>query len=242
MISQRIITFLLILLSSFLFFSNLYAEDNKNVSLKIDKAEVIDSKNIEVFFNLDLMPDYSNDFKIVEKNNSINEIEIESISLVKPNTLDLFLKSDLTPLTEYDITAISVKGKNGENIEEWVYWIYSLKTSSNLKKYSEENNINTDNKNNTSPTDNENNTSLTNNKNNTSLTNNEEDIIKNLNSAWEEEIGNFWKEISDNELNKKVNVVAKKVEKLPTTWPETIFLIIFSLLLTFWFLYKGRKI
>ena len=197
-------------------YENIFKTEGKE-SLKISKVNVLDSKNIEVSFNLSLKSDdNTRDFKLIEKNNSINEYEVSKSELINKNTLKLFLNKDLESSKNYDLTVISVKWENWETIEAWIDWISNFRTNSNLKKYSKSNIKETKVK--------------------------VKDIVKSKEiKTTKVDDSNSWKEISNKDLDKKTENIAKKAEKLPQTWPETTLLLIFTLLLTWWIYLFKRK-
>ncbi len=76
------------------------------------------------------------------------------------------------------------------------------------------------------------------NNSNTSVEkNSQEDSVEKVTKSWANLAGS---EVDEKELEKHTSVVAEKTTDLPTTWPESILLILWSLIIAFVMFYFGR--
>ena len=184
----------------------------------LKEVNILSSNKLELTFNnyLDNWDWAEREFKIVNKNDSLDKLEVtESIlSEDDQSKLELSLDKDMTSSEEYEITVISLIDINWNNIKLWVDGLFSFTT---LETFPVENSIE---------------------KEETS----EEDLeeTKNLDS----ELNSAYDEPPANEVSKKeaTKVVAKETKKLPQTWPENWILLFIALsLCAFLFFMKIRK-
>lgn len=233
-------------------------------NLAIEKIKVIDSKNIIVVFNNNIDSTKDVEFKIEEKDNNLNEIAIDNVS-VEWNSVFITLNSDLESNKDYTLTVISLTWVNWETIEEWVNWVIDFNTGEIVELNSADTN-NSDWETNISTDDNSDleDNSKTDNASDTNEWNSdtENDWVVNNNSNTSSDVTN-WDSTSDTELNsadpettsltttdgtnlseeeikKTAELAAKKSEKLPQTGPTEWLLFIAALILAFW-ITKFRK-
>lgn len=123
-IFKAILTF-----SLFILFLNTYwANDN----FALTKAEIVWSKKINLIFNspLESASWAIRDFKIINKADDLDVINILSNNLVANNKLEINLDKALSVSTDYEINVISIKDNNWNNITKWINWIIAFKTPS----------------------------------------------------------------------------------------------------------------
>jgi len=212
-----------------IFFSSTFISFAAN-PLKITQAEVINTKEIKLSFNVAINESSDREFSLKNKENDSEEIEILSNELVESNIILLKLWTDLEVNTKYDLTVISLTWKTWETIQAWVDGIVSITTPEEITKSSNSQWVNTDNWL-TTTNNNSWNTIDSNNKNieETDLELNAWSDEKELNKAiwWE----NVWTWLTASSVN---------TNKLPETWAAEIFLILAALVLA-WIFMKYRK-
>jgi len=221
-----------------IFFSSTFSSFAAN-PLKITQAEVINTKEIKLSFNVAINESSDREFSLENKENNAEEIEIVSSELSESNIILLKLWTDLKVNTKYDLTVISLTWKAWENIQAWVDWIVSITTPEKITKSSSSESVNTDNWTSTDwITTTNNNSWNTIDSNNTNVQNTSEETDLELN-AWSDE----------KELNKTIwwenvwtwlTASSVNTEKLPETWAAEIFLILAALVLA-WIFMKYRK-
>jgi len=217
-------------------------------NLSIDNIEVIDSNSVSVVFNNDIDPTKDIEFKIEEKNNDLNEISINDIS-VEWNTVNLVLGSELESNKDYTLTVVSLTWVNWETIDEWVDWVIDFNTweITDLNSAEEENDdVTVSDGNWNSVTDDWENVTVTDENGNVVTTwdddtsasdsNDGTTTTTDLNSAAPETTSwatTNWTNLSEEDIKKTAELAAKKSEKLPQTGPTEWLLFIAALILAF---------
>jgi hypothetical protein len=87
--------------------------------LKINNLKVIDTKHLNLEFNVELNEDFLTDTNIVNLWNDLEDIEVKKYD-ISGNKLDIFLTDDLKDKGKYSITIVNLEWKLGEKIESWV--------------------------------------------------------------------------------------------------------------------------
>lgn len=190
----------------------------------ITKADPIYSKKIDLTFNSNLESSSSavRDFKIVNKGDDLDVINITTNKLISSDTLEIELDKDLSVSTEYEINVISIKDDKWNSITKGINWIVAFKTPSEFPIES----------------------TLTGSWSDMSWTTNtgtvqdlttptvekKEEIL--MSSASKEEYSTW--------VSNTVVAESKNNENLPKTWPEEILLILWSLILWLFILKKKK--
>ena len=180
--------------------------------------------SLELSFSSEL--DNSNtavrDFRITEKLNTWNEIQVLSseLDIQNPKKVILTLSEPTLPQLEYIITVIRVADKNGKTIESWIDSIGSF-VWADLE--SENSILNEDEK-------------------------DEKDWEMLDDNSWSMELNSAdlwwvsWAELDKDDVIKDTLSAANSNQKLPTTWPEHILIFILaSILWTLIFIFKFKK-
>lgn len=187
-------------------------------SLKLESVEAEYKKQLKLSFNLDLDESKPLEFKIVDKDDDLIELELESVELTWPREVVINLVEDLEAGLEYDLTVLSATWAEWENIEFGVNGIASFIVPDDLKYEDEIEEV----------------------ENNQETTEEviEEPTIENtdleLNSA-----SPSWEDIATEDLNKNTQMASETAEDLPSTWPEHILIILLAFLISF-FVIKSR--
>lgn len=186
---------------------------------------------IELSFSSPLVAsqDSIREFKVVNKNDPLDSFEIVKTA-INPNDntkLLLLLDKDLEKLKEYEVTVLAIEDINGKNIESWID-----STEMFVVKEGNYTNINGE---------------LMYAWIQASTTN----TTQELNTAsWQELTAISTTAIPEQELKAASEVTesgnvlatAEKVEKLPTTWPENVLILVLSMLLwSMFFIFKFKK-
>lgn len=195
------------------------SQSSSSSKLALQTVKVLSSERIELTFSnsINTSTNISREFKLVNSELK-NEISIKN-SQVNGNKVTLQLSSNLETNKKYDLTVISIQDTNGKSIESWVDGISTFTTPSTF------------------------------------------DSLPDLNSAWPEETtqttplsdmtstgqvkdfsGNAGQSIALQELEKNTEVAAETNDKLPKTWPEIFFLLLFSLLIGTSVFYFRKKV
>ena len=181
--------------------------------LKINNLNLKDTRTSILEFNVDLDADWLINAIISNKNDDLEDIEIEKYT-VDWNKLELFFVEDLRFWAKYSVTIITLDWVNGEKINAWVDWIVDFDIPEDTLVYSEDNIDNIDLNVATDPILDE---------------NTDEDMLS-------------WNEVENNVEEKIIEAVAKETEALPTTWPaETFLFLLFSLIAGGLFLSLRRR-
>ena len=191
-------------------------------NLKIEDVKVIDSRNLDLDFNVLLNKDSNLNLNIVNKDDNLEEINVENYSITG-SLVKVFLDKDLKNNNKYSITVITLEWENGETIKAWVDGIFDFIVPEDTKKYVEES---VEDLNSASP-------EITN-----SWTTNNSAEEKTQEEKSEKIL--WWKDLekTDNITEK----VAKTKKDLPTTGPaETFLFLLFSLISAWLFLTLRRK-
>lgn len=98
-------------------------------TLELLEVSVVDSTVLRLSFNNDLEKSETAEREVRIVSNW-NELSILSFSLFDNKTLDVQLESEMNVSTEYDLTVISLKDLNGNNIEAWVDGVANFTTPS----------------------------------------------------------------------------------------------------------------
>ena len=190
----------------------------------LQEASVLSSKKIELVFNnnLDNSSEAKREFKIVNKNDSLDELEVvENNLLEEGNKLELVLDREMMNSWEYNITVISLMDSKWNNIKSWIDGLNSFVTPDIFEKEVTQE----------EKAESETEWSELEAAWETPVTT---EVTNMIEKNWTEETNLSWKEVSNEELNKNTQVAAKNSEKLPQTWPEHWVLLIIALIL--WFL------
>lgn len=98
-------------------------EEAQAVNLRISEAKVIDDTSIEMVFSLDMetWSSAQRDF-IIENVDTWMEIWVDISDVVpgKPQNILAILDTPLTPGSQYKITVLAIKDKDGNTIESWI--------------------------------------------------------------------------------------------------------------------------
>jgi len=208
-------------------------------NLSIDNIEVIDSNSITVTFNSDIDPTKDVEFKIEEKNNNLNEINITNF-VVEWNTVNLVLENALESNKDYTLTVVSLTWINWETIDEWVDWIIDFNSWEIVDLNSAEDDTVTVTDNNwNTVTDDWENIIVTDENGNvvTTWDDGTNETTMDLNSAAPETTSwatAAWTNLSEEDIKKTAELAAKKSDKLPQTGPTEWLLFIAALILAFW--------
>ncbi len=116
------------------YFSTLTKLEN----LRIEKSNVLDTRNIELEFNFNLNKDSVVNLNIVNMENNLEDIEVKNYKIAE-NKLYIFLKDDLIIGSKYSITVITLEWSKWEKIKSGVEWMIDFYISKDTKKYSVEN-------------------------------------------------------------------------------------------------------
>ena len=213
-------------------FSTSWAEKDNKFALQ--KVNVLSANKLELIFNnnLDSTNWVEGEFKIVNKNDNLDEPKVvESVLLENKNKLELVLDKDMIKSWKYNITVISLTDSNWDNIESWVDWINSFVTPVNFPfeetleeviesgtEWSELESAWADLISEPVEKSNE---------------------IDNKSENDNKKVSLSWKEIPKEEVIKNMEMVSKNTEKLPQAWPEHWVLLIISLIL--WFVFFKMK-
>lgn len=203
-----------------------------NSDFAITKIDVMSSNKLNLVFNYSLeSSDWAvRDFKIINKSDDLDIVNILSNKLISSNTLEITLDKNLSISTDYELNVISIKDDKLNSITKWINWIIAFKTPSEFPIISE-NSTNKFAETNT----------WTNQINTQSGENNQ---VLPLNSAQEEKI-NISSASREQPMTWNTNNIteqAKTTEKLPKTWAEEMLLLILSLILwTLFFVIKAKK-
>ena len=180
--------------------------------LKIEDSKIIDTRNVELKFNLDLKSDSIVNLNIVNIKNDLENIELEKYE-IKNKVLKIFLDKELKLENKYSITILTLQWLNWETIKAWIDWIKEFFVDKNTKKYTKEEEIDLN-----------------------SAWSLEEEVKK------EVKINKilWWKDIVNKE--EVTEKVAKEKKDLPVTWPtETLLFLILSLVAWSLFVTLRRK-
>jgi len=109
---------------------------DKLKELKIDSVEVVDTRNFNIKFNLELDKDSVASLNIVNSWDDLEDVEVEKYK-IENNTLKVFLTKDLKLNSKYSVTVITLKWANWETITAWVDWISEFIIDENTKTYTE---------------------------------------------------------------------------------------------------------
>jgi len=233
-------------------FSTLKWEE-KNLS--IENIKVIDSKNLEVTFNSEIDSSKDIEFKIEEKNNNLNEVNIAN-TLAEGNIVKISLNNELESNKDYTLTVISLTWVNWETIEEGVNGVIDFNSGEliDLNSAEEENPQNTsawtsddnitENPEDTTNNITENPEDTANNASVEEVENTTQNSTEELNSAGPsvepKSTALSWANLTNEQIKKTSELAAKKIKKLPQTGPAEWLLIIAALILAFWII-KYRK-
>lgn len=190
----------------------------------ITKADPIYSKKIDLTFNSNLESSSSavRDFKIVNKGDDSDVINITTNKLISSDTLEIELDKDLSVSTEYEINVISIKDDKWNSITKGINWIVAFKTPSEF------------------PIE----TTLTNSwsdiSSGTTNSGTIQDVIPDTEKKDEILMSSASKEEYSTWVSNTVVAESKNNENLPKTWPEEILLILWSLVLWLFILKKNK--
>lgn len=195
-------------------------------SLKIEEITVDDDKTLNMLFNLELDASSNVNLNLINKNDVLNDIEVENYT-IDWKKLKVSLVEWLLELEKYSVTVIELNWKNWEKIESWVDWIIEFEVPKDISIINE----NLEDKN----------LELEAAKNNEKV---EENIAEPVEDNIEEPVKKvLWGQTIDRDDNKVIEWVAKNKEKLPTTWPaENLLFILFSIIAASMFFILRRKI
>ncbi len=237
--------------------------------LTIDDLILKDTRTLDLKFNVELNKDSLLTVDIINKNDDLENIEVEKY-IIDSNNLNLLLYNDLKAWEKYSITIITLEWARWEVISAWVDWIIDFDVPLDVKIYWEEIIDDTElaSADNTDETSTDNTQTNTTDDNNSEITNDTGNISDNQNYNTENnstEINNEWSTDNINENNKNelserntvwwvdlvynsgdeiiVESAAKTNKDLPTTWPaETFLFLIFSFIAWWLFLILRRRI
>jgi len=111
-------------------------EENSEWELQIDNIEVIDTKTLDILFNLELNENSYVDVNIINQSDDLEYIDIEDYEIVW-NKLTLLLVENLN-ISNYSITIISLEWTNWEIIWAGVDWIIEFNVNEETKQYWED--------------------------------------------------------------------------------------------------------
>ena len=210
---------------------------NKKI-FSLESVSVKSKNNIELKFSepLDSTEWTEREFNIYKKSNKLDDFNVISSNLdANDNSkLNIVLDRDIEPWIEYEIVVVAIKNKSLKNIESWIdsiewfilnsAWIGSTLTGSTSTGSTL-----------TGAIVNDLNSAWTGSTSTGS-------IVNDLNSAWIEKSSVVWANVDNKELNNTTLWAAENNNKLPKTWPESILILILSVIL--WalvFVFKYKK-
>lgn len=218
--------FMIFLLCFSIFSYNVNAVETEE-SFSIKEIKPIAYNKVELIFNANLedIEDASREFKIVNRVDSSDELEVKETELDEEDKKILYVTftSNAKVNWEYELTVIDLKDEKWRNIKDWIEWIAFFVMPEKFD------------------------TNTVSNSNNTVKSNiideNEETDWIDLNAWWPSAWDNpslDWKTIDESQVAKTAESEAKKSDKLPQTWPEVLFILILSLIMGS--LYFGFKL
>jgi len=217
------------------------------LELKINNLKIINTKQLNLEFNVDIKEDSLVDVNIIDLWDDLVDIEVERYT-VSGNKLDLFLVAELKKEEKYSITIVTLEWKLGEKIKSWVDGIIDFEVTEevgNVEENSiEETELNSaDNEEFTSTWSEDSSTESSNNMDENTVTQDGDTLtIEGNNTDTENNKVLGWKDV-DLENSKTLEGVAKDNKALPTTGPaETFLFLLFSLIAWGLFLSLRRKI
>ncbi len=188
-------------------------------SFKLEWYELINYNQLYLIFNNNLYDwdgiEYT--FSLINKNDSFDDLYVEyyEIDEKKWDKILLTFDKNMQIWWEYELMVIDILDENWNNIESWIDSIITFIVPKEI--------IYVD------------------------IAEEEEarlvieDENMNLNSAIEHEL-NSWEEVSVNFVEKNIVSESKDAIELPTTWPEHLFILLFSfILVSLGFVYKIKK-
>lgn len=220
-----------------------FSTSAKIEELKNTNTKVIDTRNVEINFNVDLKKDSQVDVVINNTKDDLENVEVEKYT-VDWNKLSLFLSNDLKLWNKYSITIISLEWVKWEKINAWVDWIIEFEVDKDTIKYSEQ----------TAEDLELQSADVTNNSetwtwikdNNIKEKNTDNKDVKNIESKENLIVFNkvLWgSDISNSDDKKIIESVAKKKKDLPQTWPvDTLLFLMFSFIAGWLFLILRRRL
>lgn len=182
----------------------------------LEEINVINAANLEVTFNsaIDQNEDAIREFKIVQNNREVVSVKETKINKDDDKKINLVLENSLEKW-EYKLTVIYMTDKLGRNIEEWINW--------ELKFIVNDNHLNVE-------IDSE-----------VELT--QENIELNAGTPEESNSEYYW--LAWKAMTWVLSTwedIAAKSNKLPKTWPESVFLVLVSFILGLVYLRKRRTV
>ncbi len=201
--------------------------------LSIENINVIDSKDLSVWFNVAIDDTKDKEFKITEKDNNLVEVWINSLIVDGGNVL-VKLSDPLESNKTYTLTVVSLTWVNWETIDAWVDGVIDFDSgdlSSSTQTWSSDTYSAEATPDLNSASDNSTNTWTT-------------QTWTELNSASTEQSQTWitlsWTELSNSQIKKTAELASAKVKKLPKTGPTEWLLLIVALII--WFIVvKFRK-
>ena len=98
----------------------------------LQSVQVNSFSEIELTFSeaLEINPDASREFKVLNKEDSLDELLVVKTQVNEEDTTKVVLTFDreTLPATEYELTVIDIKSDSGKNIESWIDGISSFST------------------------------------------------------------------------------------------------------------------
>ena len=98
----------------------------------LQSVQVNSFSEIELTFSeaLEIHPDASREFKVLNKEDSLDELLVVKTQVNEEDTTKVVLTFDreTLPATEYELTVIDIKSDSGKNIESWIDGISSFST------------------------------------------------------------------------------------------------------------------
>ncbi len=198
-----------------------------NGRLALQTVKVASASSLELTFSnaLDSKSTAQREFKLI-KSDTKNEVQVQG-SQVSWNKVTINLSSDLLVNQKYDLTVVNIQDINGKSIESWVDGISTFVTPASFDTLL----------NSGGPVDVNTNNSVNSGSTLTDVNSN------NQNQATVKDFsGNMGQNISAEEIQKNTEVAAQQADgKLPKTGPETIIILMISLLAGLGFFYYKRK-
>ncbi len=181
--------------------------------LKIWTIDVINAKQINISFNVNLKSDQEPIVNIVNLNDDLESVETLKYE-IDANILEIHLSNDLNKQQKYSATVVSIEWDKSEKIKAWVDGIANFETPNEFPiKNEEDDSLDTPLK--SAPEEEKQN------NNDSSTLDPEPKKESNDDSKPTKALG--WKDMDKSEV-KLIEAVSKDKKDLPTTWPTEILL------------------
>ena len=215
--------------------------ESQAVSLRIMSAKAIDDTSIEMEFSLDMETWSTVQRQFIIQNNDTGEeiwVDISDVIPGKPRNVLAILDGKLLSSSQYKITVLDIRDKNGNTIESWIdafinfttpeVFISELESAGTSQEVINEVDTNID--------DQEVETQIEETVNDTELV--DDNIVTENNRPLGNNAG---KTISNQDLSGNTLNAAAENDKLPETGPEHWILLLVWVMLSTWLFYRFKK-